>query len=150
MKRLGLIVVLGVACLAAVYWFRPQPEREAPATEKACLDALFDACSSGDVSAYLHCLDQPLQAEVRRKFPDDQTLAVQLQQYAQGIQSRVYLPAPGGAHDWRVDEVRVSGTRRWTIRLKRSRGGWCVRAMENPQQVPTVIPYGTHIGESSQ
>jgi hypothetical protein len=46
-----------------------------------------------------------------------------------------------------VDEIRATGTRRTRFRLERGGRGWLIVAIGAPQEIPTPVPYGTHVSK---
>jgi hypothetical protein len=46
-----------------------------------------------------------------------------------------------------VDRGRRDGAQRVRFRLERGRGGWLIVGIDPPKEVPTVIPYGTHVSK---
>jgi hypothetical protein len=150
MKRLrvGIVLVLTPVLLAlAVYW---SPGRSGFATPAECLDAYREASRAGDVAAYRSCLGEPLRSENARRFADAGALAAFLRDDMKDVKSWVQLLDPGAEGTVaRVDieEVRSTGTRRLRFHLARSGAGWLIVGVEPAQEVPAIIPYGTHVSK---
>lgn len=147
MKRLRLLsMVVTMALLAlALYW---SPRRQAGfASPAECVAAFGEAYKDGDAERYLNCLAEPLRSQVRRQYADMRELSQSLHRESKDTVS--WAQTAGGNEGRRafveVDEVRPSGTRRLRFRLERDRGGWRIAAIETPRDIPTAIPYGTHV-----
>jgi hypothetical protein len=142
--RFGLLVVLIVAALLVA---RRGRSTKAFATAAECLDAYSEACRRGDVENYLACLEGPLRERMRRRFRDSDDLAEYLRREMRDLKSWVQVPESDGDDEAviAVEEVRSTGTRRIRFRLVRGGSTWRIAAIDAPQNVPAVVPYGTPV-----
>lgn len=150
MKRfrlVGFLLLTLVVLALAVYW-SPRPAGYATPTE--CLNAYWEAGQAGDVARYRSCLGEPLRSAMEQRFPDAAAWAEFLRASVKDIKSWVQLldsQIQGPAARVDVEEVRLAGKRRLRFHLAHSGSGWLIVAIEQPQEVPALIPYGTHVSK---
>ncbi|MGE3805025.1 MAG: hypothetical protein AB7K24_10170 [Gemmataceae bacterium] len=148
MRRYRSLIVLGVtaAILGVALWLGQRPTGHA--TLEACLDAHAEAARAGDVAGYLACLSAPLRSRTLESYPDTDKLREAIRQNNRTLKSVVQVGEPeitGAQAKVFLDEVRPAGTRRICYHLERGNNGWLISGIEAPQDVPTVIPFGTHV-----
>jgi hypothetical protein len=139
---------LGLAILAVR--LAPSPGRTGYATPTACLDAYREACLAGDPTGYLNCLGEPLRSQAAQRFADQNALAEYLQRSIKDAKSWVELGSPevaGSTAVIDVEEVRTAGSLRTRFHFQRLGRGWLIVQIEQPQEVPTSIPFGTHVSQ---
>jgi hypothetical protein len=154
MKRRSLLVGLMVVGVLLPIWYwgmvRSGPRFSTPLE---CLEAYREACVAGDANAYLECLAEPLRAETEQRFPDRAALAESLRAQSQTLKGWAALPADAPASQGAetrmdVEETRITGKRRVRFVLRSSSQGWRIVAIGRPVDVPTDIPYGTHLRDT--
>ena len=154
MHRNKWFLVAATAILAGVAWLglRHGGSNQRFATPIDCLEAYREACISGDVDAYLDCLAEPLRTEQSRRFPNPDALAWKLQQDMKEVKSWTVVGPGETASEatevrLEVDMAGPSGTWRTAFDLQQQRGSWLITAIGPRREVPTDIPYGTHISD---
>jgi hypothetical protein len=145
MKRLRvpLLVLLAGALLAgAALWSRGRAT--AFASPDARVEAYRDACAAGDTAKALACLGGALRALRERS-----AIATALQREMAGVVSWAQHEAEisGTAAHVDVDRGRRDGVQRLRFRLERGGGGWLIVGIEPPKELPTAVPYGTHVSK---
>jgi hypothetical protein len=146
------LALAAAAFLLGVVLYRPGG-RGGFATPAECLDAYEAARKDGDAERYLRCLAEPLQAQVRQRFPHPVQLAESLRADMEGVKHWVQPAAPdvqGNVAEADADEVRPDGVRRLHFRLERSGGGWLVAGVDAPRARAAAIPYGTHVKDTRE
>jgi hypothetical protein len=145
MKRLLVPLLVVLALLAGVIYWSARPRGFA--TPGQCLEAYRDALAAGDQSRYLGCLAPPLRAKIQEE-PEEHFQAKarrfkeHIKNWGQSLESE-----QDSAASVLVDEVSMLGTAQRRYRLERSASGWLIAAIEPPKDVPTPVPFGTHISK---
>ena len=141
--RVPVLVLATVALLvgAALWSQRRSPGFAGPAE---CVEAYRDACAAGDVTGACACMGGSLRAESERTAS-----AASLRREMAGVVSWAqHEPEINDAAAWvDVDRGKRDGVQRVRFRLERDGGGWRIVGIDAPQPLPTVIPYGTHVGK---
>jgi hypothetical protein len=148
MKRLRIAVLVVGSLALAVLAFFWTPRSKGFATPEECIDACREASLAGDAGQFLRCLGEPLHSDMRQRFPDATVLGETLRGQMKDVTSwsQVLEPLVTGPTAFvDVDEIRVTGTRRTRFRLERASRGWLIVAIGAPQEIPTPVPYGTHV-----
>jgi hypothetical protein len=143
-----ILAALGLAVLAVR--LASSSARTSYATPSDCLDAYRDACLAGDAATYLNCLGEPLRSQAAQRFTDLSALADYLQRNMKDAKSWVELGSPevaGSTAVVDVEEVRTAGSLRTRFHFQRLGRGWLIVQIEQPQEVPTSIPFGTHVSQ---
>jgi hypothetical protein len=153
MRRLRIVIPLLVVLIAAALAVRWMAGTRGFATPTECIEAYREASLAGDVPRYLDCLAEPLRARMLNRFADPQRLGMAIKEPMQDIKNwgqSVERTEGEPTAFVNVDEVRATGTRRVRYHLEQTGRGWLISAIDPPREVPTPIPFGTHIGEAPE
>lgn len=148
MKRRRILLALGITfvlLMLAILW---APREQQYATPAECVEAHWAGREAGNVDKILNTFWWPLNME--RRFDSRSQMAENLRATMKEVKSWVLLPirGPEGARAViDVDEIRTTGTRRTRVYLERHGIGWWIDRIDRPEDVPTPIPYGTHISK---
>jgi hypothetical protein len=145
MKRLLLPLLVVLALLAGVIYWSARPRGFS--TPGQCVEAYRDALAAGDQSRYMSCLAPPLRTQMQEE-PEErfQANALRFKEHIKGWRQSVESEQDSTAAVL-VNEVSVLGTVQRRYRLERSGSGWLIAAIEQGKEVPTPVPYGTHISK---
>jgi hypothetical protein len=140
--RVPLLVLLAVALLVgAALWSQRRAAGFASPAE--CVEAYRDACAAGDAAKALDCLGVALGSESKRSPTPHQREMSGVVSWAQ------HEPESSGtAAHVDVDRGRRDGVQRVRFRLERGGGGWLIVGIDPPKDVPTAVPYGTHVSKA--
>jgi hypothetical protein len=141
--RVPLLVLLAVALLAgAALWSQRRGAGFANPAE--CVEAYRDACAAGDAAKALDCLGGPLR-DAGESSATPEALRREMAGVVSWAQHEPEVSGTAALVD--VDRGRREGVQRVRFRLERGRGGWLIVGIDSPKEVPTVVPYGTHISK---
>jgi hypothetical protein len=141
--RVPLLVLLAVALLAgAALW--SQRRGTGFVSPGECVEAYRDACAAGDTVKALNCLGGALRAESQRTG----SATALVGEMAGVVSWAQHEPEVSGtAARVEVDRGRRDGVQRVRFRLERGGGGWLIVGIDPPKEVPTTVPYGTHVSK---
>jgi hypothetical protein len=141
--RVAALILLIAALLAGVaLWSQRRAAGFASPAE--CVEAYRDACAAGDLATAHTCLGDPLRSESERSS-DAESLKREMAGVVSWAQHDPEVSGTTAHVD--VDRGRRDGVQRVRFRLERGRGGWLIVGIDPPKDVPTAIPYGTHISK---
>jgi hypothetical protein len=141
--RVPLLALLAVVLLVgAALWSQGRAAGFASPAE--CVEAYRDACAAGDAAKALACLGGPLRAEGERSA----SAAALTRELAGVVSWAQHEPEVSGtAAHVDVDRGRRDGVQRVRFRLERGRTGWVIVGIDPPKDLPTTVPYGTHVSK---
>jgi hypothetical protein len=142
MKWLRLAIPLTMAVLILAMALRWASGSKGFATPGECVEAYRDAILADDADRFRECL-----ADTLRSPPPPITEAIrtpmkEIKGWSQSVET---LDSRSAVVT--VDEIRTASTRRVRYRLERTSGGWLIAEIGQAKDVPTTVPYGTHISK---
>jgi len=150
-SRLAPILLAAVLVVLAFVIFGGKRGEQRAAQRPAAQDtvvAMVQAAQNGDTDAYLDCFWGPLRTRLEQTSREmgRREFARHLERTASAIKGVVAHgePEPKGA-DLKVQAEMVYEDKNEAqgFILTRRRGRWRISAMENPQRIETIIPYGS-------
>ena len=144
-----LVIVLGAGALAA----RLSLSSRGYATPAACMEAYREAILAGDAPRFLDCLAEPLRSQHNGRCVDSVEMVGILKSKVHDVKAwgqSVQMQPGDSIAVVDVDEVRVHGTRRVRYRLEQTSRGWLIAEIGPPKDMPTEVPYGTHISKGAK
>ena len=145
MKRfrvVALFLLVGTILVAVALWSQRLAVGFASPAE--CVETYRNACAAGDLAMARTCLSSPLRAESERSG-DAESLKREMAGVVSWAQHDPEVSGTTANVD--VDRGRREGVQRVRFRLEQRGGRWLIVAIEPPQPLPTLVPYGTHVSK---